>query len=490
MALTNSDSLRFFAPELLLTAGAVVVFLADLLLSKAKRRPLILTSLAVLFAVGAVLLTIHASANAPQSLFGGLLAFDGWAVAFKLLCFTATAFALLMATPGPELPKERTGDYAAILLALSVGMSLMASANDLLMVSLGVELVSLLSYGLAGFKKGARRSAEAALKYVVYGGVASGVMLFGMSYLYGLSGTTSLGGIHAALTGDLGRAGSLALLTALVLVLAGVGFKVAAVPWHMWAPDVYEGAPTPFTAFLSVGPKAAGFALAIRLFSALFGGSNLPWAEVLGVIAAATMTVGNLAALNQTSVKRMLAWSSVAHAGYLLLGVCAGTAAGHSAVLFYLVVYLFMNLGAFLVVDAVARRGGGERLADYKGLSSRAPAVALSFAIFLFSLTGLPPLAGFVGKFQLFKALIDRGGGFFVGLAVIAVLNSAVSLYYYARIARAMYLDSSTDGERITLPATYPFLLGIFAGAVVVLGVAFDGLRGATDAAARALGAY
>lgn len=501
MALPNAESVRFFLPELWLTAGSVCVFLTDLVVSRRRSRPWILLGLGMFFALGAAALTLVTAGfeaapgvtplTSPVELFGpGLLVIDGWAMAFKLLVFAVTALALLMASPGSELPPRHAGDYAAILLALSVGMSLMASANDLLMVTVGVELVSLLSYALAGFKKGARRSAEAALKYVVYGGVASGVMLFGLSYLYGLAGTTSLAQLRAALPHGVSAAGDLTLMTALVFVLAGVGFKIAAVPWHMWAPDVYEGAPTPFTAFLSVGPKAAGFALLVRLMGAIFVGSTLAWAELIGVIAAATMTVGNLAALSQTSVKRLLAWSSIAHAGYLLLGVCAGSRDGSSAVLFYLVVYLFMNLGAFLVVSVVAERGGGDRLVDYGGLGARAPAVALAFAIFLFSLTGLPPLAGFIGKFQLFKALLDRGGGFFVGLAVIAVLNSAVSLYYYARIVRAMYLDPAEQGPAISLRGIQPFLLAFFAAGVLVLGIAFNGLRLATDAAAQLLSGY
>lgn len=493
MELSNADSLRYFAPELLLSGGAVCVFLLDLVLARRAFRVPVLIALGVFFALAAAACVFFVAAmpsgggtvwSQPVGIFAsdglqGLVAVDRWALSFKVLLFAATALGILMVAPGSDLPVERTGDYIALLLALAVGLALMVGANDLLIVSMGVELVSLLSYALAGFRKGHRRSAEAALKYVVYGGVASGVMLFGMSWLFGLSGTTQLAQFKTQLL-SLGSAGELAVLTALVFILAGIGFKVAAVPWHMWAPDVYEGAPTPFTAFLSVAPKAAGFGLAVRLFDAL---AVIPWELVIGVIAAATMTVGNLAALNQQSVKRMLAWSSVAHAGYLLLGVCTRTAAGDSAVLFYLTTYLFMNLGAFLVVGAVARGGGGETLEDYRGLGARAPALALSFAVFLFSLTGLPPLAGFIGKFHLFKALIDRGGSLFVGLAVLAVLNSALSLYYYARVVRAMYLEGATTNARVALPATWPLLLAFFAGGTVVLGVAFEGLRSATDAA-------
>jgi NADH-quinone oxidoreductase subunit N len=266
-----------------------------------------------------------------------------------------------------------------------------------------------------------------------------------------------------------------------------VGYTIASVPWHMGGPDVYEGAPTPFTAFLSVGPKAAGFALAVRIF---FGAlsqngaspdmatvlSDVPWPQVIGVIAAVTMTVGNFAAMNQTNLKRMLAYSSIAHAGYLLMGLAAASKTGSQSIAIYLLVYLFMNLGAFLVVGAVARLSGSESLLEYRGLSTRAPFAAVTFAIFLFSLTGLPPLAGFVGKFQLFKALVDRGQPWHIVLAIIGVLNSAVSLYYYARIVKAMFLDKTQVEDRIPIPRTYTVLMGALAAAVIVFGVYFDGL--------------
>jgi len=255
----------------------------------------------------------------------------------------------------------------------------------------------------------------------------------------------------------------------------------------MWCPDVYEGAPTPFTAFLAVGPKAAGFALAIRIFYGSMsesGGhdlahviSDIPWPAVIGVISAVTMTLGNLAALNQTNLKRMLAYSSIAHAGYLLMGVAAASATGSESVAIYLMVYLFMNLGAFLVVGTVGRLSGSESLFEYRGLSVRAPFAAISFTIFLFSLTGLPPLAGFVGKFHLFKALVDRGGSWQIALAILGVLNSAVSLYYYARIVKAMFLDQPANTEKILVPRSYNVLMGVLVAGVIVFGVYFDGLR-------------
>jgi NADH-quinone oxidoreductase subunit N len=510
--LDNAHSFAYFLPETLLTVGVMVIFVLDLFLQTAKRRIAILTLSSIAFLVAATFATYWISTRAylangqsvtpmqqPVGLFYGLIVLDPWAILFKYLSWLVAALAIWMAAPSLEITSERMGEYCALLLAITVGMSLMASSSDMLMMVIGVELVSMVSYALAGFRKHNRKSSEAALKYVVYGGVASGMMLFGMSYLYGLLGSTNVAllgpqlrqyGERAFLlgleSGQMG-AGQLALVLSVVLVLSGVGYKIASVPWHMWCPDVYEGAPTPFTAFLSVGPKAAGFALAVRIFYGAMsqsGGhdlatvvSDIPWPAVIGVISAATMTLGNLAAINQTNLKRMLAYSSIAHAGYLLMGVAAASATGSSSVAIYLMVYLFMNLGAFLVVGIVGRLAGSESIFEYRGLSIRAPFAAIAFAIFLFSLTGLPPLAGFVGKFHLFKALIDRGGAWQTGLAIVGVLNSAVSLYYYARIVKAMFLDEPVTRELIPVPRSYNVLLGLLVICVIVFGVYFDGLR-------------
>jgi len=510
--LDNVQSMPYFLPETILTVGAMLVFVLDLVLRGARRRIAILTLTSVAILGAAAVATYYASTlpylaggqsftpmQRPVALFYGLIVLDPWAVLFKYLSWAVTALAIWMAAPSLEITSERMGEYCALLLSITVGMSLMACSTDMLMIVIGVELVSMVSYALAGFRKHNRRSSEAALKYVVYGGVASGMMLFGMSYLYGLFGSTNIATVGPQLqqygervfmmnleSNQVG-AGQLALVLSVVLVLSGVGYKIASVPWHMWCPDVYEGAPTPFTAFLSVGPKAAGFALAVRiLYGAMSqsGGhdlatvmSDVPWPAVIGVISAATMTLGNFAALNQTNLKRMLAYSSIAHAGYLLMGLAAASATGSSSVAIYLMVYLFMNLGAFLVVGAVGRLAGSESIFEYRGLSVRAPFAAVAFAIFLFSLTGLPPLAGFVGKFHLFKALIDRGGAWQTALAIVGVLNSAVSLYYYARIVKAMFLDKPLSSEPIEVPRSYNLLMGFLVLGVIVFGVYFEGLR-------------
>ena len=491
----NLISTSWFLPELGLTAGIMLMFLLDLAWKKHPHRVLFLTVGTLLFlGLAGVLLALQPSA--PRGLFNGMIASDPFATFFKWLFLAAAALTVLIAARSTEFGRQQIGVFYPLLLSIVLGMFLMASAMDLLMMYLAVELVSLVSYALAGYRQGDRKAAEAALKYVIYGGVASGIMLFGMSYIYGLTGSTSLLGLGGALDGlAVGTMGSsqtalrVALAVAVIFVLCGVGFKIASVPWHMWCPDVYEGAPTPFTAFLSVGPKAAGFALAVRFFwSALAGAplgngpgaltdglSDLPWPAIIGVLAAVTMTLGNLTAIVQNNLKRLLAYSSIAHAGYMLMGLCAASTVGVQSVMIYLLVYLVMNLGAFLVVIVVAQATGSESIDAYRGLGRRNPLAALSFAVFLFSLTGLPPFAGFTGKWYLFVAVLQNyampGGGWYAALAVIGALNSAVSLYYYMRIARAMFLEAPVGEFTVRPHLGYQIMLGAFSAALLLFGV-------------------
>lgn len=499
----NLDSLRYFWPELVLTLGVLAVFVADILVRDSERRVEILTGLTLTTLFAAAASTLMLGGADAHVLFSGLLVHDSLAIFFKWLFLAATAIAVVMAVPSREIVPARLGEYFALLLAMCLGMNLMAASVDFLMVYLSLEMVSIVSYILAGYRRHDRKAAEAALKYVIYGAVASSVMLFGISYFYGALGTTDLNAMGRAL-GYFGTqlnnkiplvkaGGQLMLLVGMLFVLSGIGYKVASVPWHMWCPDVYEGSPTPFTAFLSVAPKAAGFAVAMRVFFGAMGQigtgeldqvaravAGLPWPAVLGAIAAATMTLGNFAALGQTNLKRLLAYSSIAHAGYLMMGLSTASNLGNMSVLMYLTFYLLMNLGAFLVVEMVARSTGSESIFDYRGLGKRAPFAAVSFAILLFSLTGLPPLAGFVGKFYLFYAVVQKAGvvaaagesaaGWWA-LALIGVLNSAVSLYYYARVVKAMFLEKTEQSRPLEFPATYTTLLAGLTAAVVVFGL-------------------
>jgi NADH-quinone oxidoreductase subunit N len=335
-------------------------------------------------------------------------------------------------------------------MVLTLGMNLMAESRSLLMIYLSLEIVSVISFVMAGFKINDAKSSEAALKYVIFGGVASGIMLYGMSWIFGLCQSLNLADISRRVM-ELSTAEQKVpevVFVAVVCMLAGFGYKISAAPFHMWTPDVYEGAPTTVTAFLSVGPKAAGFAILIRFFAdalsargTLSGAVTTPWPVVGGVLAMATMAVGNLSALGQNNVKRMLAYSSIAHAGYMLLGFCVFNDAGTAAILFYVATYCLMNLGAFLVVIAVAEKSqGDESIEAFRGLGSRSPVLAICMAIFLFSLTGLPPFAGFVGKFYIFASLLRAGGSWNWIIATVGVINSVVSLFYYARVLKAMYL--------------------------------------------------
>ncbi len=369
----------------------------------------------------------------------------------------ATILCIWMSLGSNEIKQVHQGEYYTLLLTCALGMFFMASSSNLLMAYLSLELVSLTSYVLTGFLPRNRRSSEAALKYLIYGGVASGTMIYGMSWIFGITGSLDYGAIQAALGGGTVY-NKAALFMAFVFIMAGFGYKIVFVPFHMWSPDVYQGAPTPFTAFLSVASNAAGMAIMIRFFfpgvSRMSPGgdwailSGVEWPQVILFLSMITMTVGNLCALNQRNVKRMLAYSGIAHAGYMMMGLAILSNEGLSAVLFYIVVYLIMNVGAFLVVGMIANVTGDEDIENYRGLAWRGAIVpAVCLAVFLFSLTGLPPFAGFIGKFFLFSAVLKQGGAFAV-LAVVAALNSVVSLYYYAKIIKTMFLDSPNPEDK------------------------------------------
>jgi len=478
--LSNVASLAFSLPELVLAGAVVALFLLDLVVTrKALLGDFALLALAVVVVLSARLLWSESAA-----LFNGAIVLDSFALFFKLLLSLAAFATVWMSLGSREIQRNDTGEYWAILLASTLGLLFMASSTNLLMAYLSLEFVSLTSYVLSGLMRESRRASEASLKYLIYGGVASGTMIYGMSWIYGLSGSLDFRAIHAALLA--GNGISLPLFVALLLTLAGLGYKVSAFPFHMWAPDVYQGAPIPVTAFLAVGSKAAGFALMIRFFFTAMaqpGGAGVyqlvggvDWSQLILVLSILTMTFGNLAAISQMgNVKRLLAYSSIAHAGYMLMGFAVLSDDGLRAMLFYLTVYYLMNLGAFVVVMVVANSTGREDLAGYRGLAWRGGAVpAVAMAIFLFSLTGLPPLAGFVGKFYLFAAVVEKQ---LYLLAVVGVLNSVVSLVYYARVVKTMFLDQPIGGEGpVLLDWHNGVLLGVLTVGTLVLGVAWGPL--------------
>ncbi len=493
----NLSDFFYILPEIVLTVGALALLLADLLVPRDRQTILAWVTLAVLGATAVALVPV-ADANVQVS--RGLISVDGFALFFKVLFLISAALTVLMSVRYLEVEGTRAGEYYFLILCATLGMMFMAGGTDLITLFIGLETMAISFYILTGFLKPSRRSNEAAVKYFLLGAFSLGILLYGMSLMYGLSGSTNLRTIATALAG---QESDSRLVLAVILVVAGMGFKIAAVPFHMWAPDVYEGAPTPITGFLSVGSKAASFAMLLRIFIEGLpsmkvsivenlthaGAPAIGWGGVglFYVLAVITMTVGNFAALTQSNLKRMLAYSSIAHAGYLLIGVVTGTPRGITAMLVYLFVYAFMQLGAFAVLALMRRQDVvGDELKDLNGLFFRQPFAAVAMLLFMLSLGGIPPTAGFMGKFWLFSAAIDSG---YYWLAVIGVLNSAVSLYYYIRIVVYMMLKNEPTGSE---PKQSPALAVALGAAVVVtllLGIYPQPLFEFAQASAATLGA-
>jgi NADH-quinone oxidoreductase subunit N len=475
---SNLQGLPFIGPECVLTATILIVLVVGVAFSFRHRSTFTVLSL---LGLGSSLLPLWWLPGPEQGLpyLSDLFVWDWLTVFFRPYFALAGIFTVLIAHGSSEIGDDEFGECVILVLAVTTGMMLLTAATDILMIFLAFEMMGILSYLLVGIRGRDLRGGEAALKYVLYGAFSSGIMLFGFSLLFGISGSTDLAEISRQLSSAfVSMQNRYVILLAVLFFLAGLLFKTASFPFHFWCPDVYEGAPAPVAAFLSVGPKAAGFALFIRLFYPLFttgagegayeavGGMN--WPSTLALVSAITMTLGNLAAIPQNNLKRMLAYSSIAHAGYMLMGIVALNALGLRAVVFYLVVYLFMNLGAFAVVDIVAGAGGSEEIHSYRGLGRAAPFTAVAMTIFLFSLVGLPPLAGFVGKVYLFAAVIS---GKLYWLVLVAALNTVISLYYYMRVVRAMFLEQTPGAATLKIPLGSRVLLGLLLVPTVGLGL-------------------
>jgi len=476
------SDLGHFLPETALIVAFLAALLGDLL---SRRRPAVPFAIALVGMALAFGWSLAALGEPEQSVLGNLVAVDGMAGFFRVLFSLVGLLTLLLSWPSEEImgpTRENKGEYYALVSLVTAAMMVMAEARDLLMLYLSLETVSITSYVMAGYLRSTLRSTEASVKYLIFGAVSSGIMLYGLSLMYGLAGTLSLDGIRAAMAAR--GAPELSLLVVTVLVLAGMGYKISMVPFHFWTPDVYEGAPTPITAFFSVGPKAAGFALLVRFFYTCLTPvvEHVDWPALIAILSAVTMTYGNVVAVRQTNVKRMLAYSSIAHVGYLLMGFLMLTGPGLQAILFYLFVYALMNLGAFIFVVAVNNTLGSEELVDYAGLGYKAPWAAAAMVVFLVSLTGLPPTAGFVGKFYLFAEVVRRG---YYWLAIVGVLNSVISLYYYFLIAKAMYFTPAAEGspETVPVPWLHHLTLGFTAASILVLAVYWSPLKDMADAA-------
>ncbi len=477
--MNNLQSLSFFYPELLLTLVILFAIIYDLLIDSSESG-----KVGWVLVFGLVLVAIaiwFQDSSKVTTLFTDAVVLDPFSTFFKLLIILATIFVSVVSLYSNELRDYRKGEYFYLLGIITFGLFMMVSSIDLIMVYVSIEIVSIMSFVLAGYLKKNTRSNEAALKYVVYGAFSSGIMLFGLSYIYGLTGSTNFFQIQQILASS-GSESNSAILMAVVMILAGFGYKVSAVPFHFWTPDVYEGSPTTITAYLSIAPKAGAFAMMIRFFNQVLadGGAmsglgfisttDLPWASLISLLAVLTMTVGNVVAIQQDNIKRMLAYSSVAHAGYMLLAMPVMSGDSIYAIMVYLVMYLFMNLGAFFVVITIKNKTNGETFNDYKGLGWEMPIVGITMTLFMVSLTGLPPTAGFIGKFYIFASLI-QGGGSFYWLVVIGGVNSVVSLYYYLRVVKVMYFDGDRKDSLVSPPKVLTGMLLATAVPTMVLGI-------------------
>lgn len=489
--------LVYLSPELILILAALLVFGLDLIWRGRKTDPLGWVSLGALFLSLLVTLPLSFRASptgflgiewgnqiamfcracgtgvvdvanwSPSAISDALYVSDNLTNFFRVIA-CITGIVILFASFDYMKGRKFVGEFYGLFLLAVASMILLAGSTNLLMIFLSLEFLSIVSYILTGYLRDSKRSNEAAIKYFIFGSIASAIMLYGMSLFYGATASLNLAEIGAVITADTNY--EVLALFALALMLAGIGFKIALVPFHMWAPDAYEGAPTPVTTFLSVGPKAAGFAVLLRLTLQVVLVYRTDWVTLYAIVAVLTMTLGNVIALTQSNVKRLLAYSSIAQAGYMLIGVASITSNssafnGVNAVLIYIAAYMFTNLGAFLVVIAIENKTGATDISQYGGMIKRAPALALMMAFFMLSLAGIPPTAGFIGKFFVFGSAINAGLGW---LAAIGVINSIISVFYYLRVIRPMFFEPApADAPKVTYSSWLQ--VGLVVSAVMTL---------------------
>jgi len=461
-------------PELTLAATAIVVILLDLVI----QRKGVLAAVGITGVVVAAGFTIAMWGGSSQLIFNDMLVVDNFALFFKLLFLVIAALVMLASTDYVSKLSRFQGEYYALVLLAALGMMLMAATTELISIYIALELTSISLYALVGFLKDPK-STEASLKYLLLGAVASAVLLFGMALVFGFTGQTQLGEIAQSIQGMSleGVMSSPGLILGMVLMIAGFGFKIAAVPFHMWVPDVYEGAPTPITAYLSVASKAAGFAIILRIFYSAFGlpsWLSLDWGLVFAVLAAIGMTLGNIIALPQTNIKRMLGYSSIAQAGYLMVGLAvvgiasAADVVGRSTLLFFLTSYALTNLGAFTAIIAISKKVDSDLIKDYAGMGRRAPLLALGLTLCLISLIGMPPAAGFMAKFYIFSGAVQHD---LLWLVIIAVINSVISAYYYLRVVKVMWTGRPASASKVPSSVALRVALGLSCFGVLFLGI-------------------
>jgi NADH-quinone oxidoreductase subunit N len=481
-ALFNLADLQLIIPELILTVCACLALVMEVILPYRKSKAIAYFSLVGIALAGASLVIQYsASATFPLDGFYGMIRLDGFALVFQSIFLIGAALAIAISTRYLDIEEEQHGEYYALVLFATVGMMFLACGFDLITLYISLELMALTFYVLVAFTKREKRSNEAAMKYFLLGAFSSGVLLYGMSLLYGVAGSTNLAAIGQSVA-KIAEGGPNAglrpiLLLGMIALAAGLFFKIAAVPFHMWAPDAYEGAPTSVTAFLSTASKAASFALYARIFIEALTSIRADWAPLLGLVAAVTIMVGNWAAVTQENSKRLLAYSSISNAGYLLLGLVAGNLYGKIGLTIYLLVYTFMNMGAFGIIISLRRRGIiGDNVDDMAGLAQKAPGMAAMMAVFMLSLGGVPMTGGFIGKYFLFGGLLQRGKAdgktWYYWLAGWAIINTVVSFYYYVRFIKVMYLgDTVADDQPLSLSPALQTALVVSLVGIIAIGV-------------------
>ncbi len=453
-------------PIIIITIAAILILLADVFCRETFKESMGYICYLIVIVTGIV---TCAQIGQTTYSFSGMFVVDNYSVFFNLIFLFSTAIVLLMSDQYLKQEGVNYGEYYTLILFATVGMMLMASGADLLTVFLGLEIMSISLYVLAGYRRDNVRSNEASLKYFLLGAFATGFLLYGIAMLYGATGTTNIKGIAEFISNNPSLSNPI-IIAGTSLLIVGLGFKVACVPFHKWAPDVYEGAATPVTAFMSAGPKAAALAAFMRIFLVSLPDMEPKWSVILWVLAVLTMTVGNLVAIAQTNIKRMLAYSSIAHAGYALVAIVVGGSSGTSSLLFYMLAYSFMNLGAFAVIVVLGKKGEENAdIDDLSGLGYKHPLLAVTMCIFMFSLAGIPPLVGFMGKFYIFSAAIKSG---FLVLTIIGVVNSVISVYYYLRVTVVMYMKKPT--REFAPLSLSPFIL--LALLITVWGTIFLGI--------------
>ncbi|MBL7127626.1 MAG: NADH-quinone oxidoreductase subunit N [Ignavibacteria bacterium] len=474
------NSLSNFLPE----ATIVITLIACLVLDLILKRKSVSVSILAITGLIVSFYFVTQQTGLKESLFCDMIVIDPYSLFFKYLFIVSTIFVIIFAESSKEIKKSvHTNEHVTLILALTLGAFLMASSINLLMMYLSLETVSIASYILAGYTKNVKRSSEASMKYVIYGAASSGIMLYAMSMLYGFTGSMNIFEISSFLAQT--DSSNPVVIVSIIMVTAGFGYKISSVPFHFWTPDVYEGAPIPITTFLAVTSSAAGFAVMIRFFNITFlesfqlglNGSwqiigSIKWTEIIAVLSVASMVIGNFVAIWQTSLKRLLAYSSIAHSGYLMLGLVVANQMGLAAMLIYLFAYMFMNLGAFYVVIMISNKLNTDEIESMQGLAYRSPFVCAAMGIFMFSLSGIPATVGFIGKFYIFAALINSD---MIWLAIIAMLNSVVSLFFYVKVLKVMYLKKPLDDaeSKISYSFGYNLVLILLAVPTILFGLYF-----------------